>query len=216
MAVNKRKILSIFKRDLAASDSNKESWDKEILKWSKEFNGDPYGNEKKNKAKVVSRDIKKVALQQHASVIDPFVNNDDIIDCVPSTARDEVAAEQGEMLLNYQFCRDFPRYNFISDSFNILQREGTVIARVSWEFIEEEQLVQVPHMVMMPVADPAKAQQMQAQGMPPYEQVQAGMKEEMQMVTIENRPRVEIVRNSMLWIDPTAERDIEDAKFAIY
>ena len=216
MAVNKKKILSTFKKDLANSESNKKIWAEQILKWNKEFDGDPYGNEVKGKATVVSRDIKKSALWQHASVIDPFVNNDNIVNTVPVTFTDKKTAEQAELLLNFQFCRDFDRYNFISDSFKVLQREGTVIARVSWQFEEEEQLVDVPVMGLVPVQDPEKRQQMIAQGMMPYEQGQVGVTQEWQMVTVKNRPRVEIVRNSMLWIDPTAERDINDAKFVVY
>jgi len=216
MSVNEKKILSTFKKDLANSDSNKKIWTDQILEWNKEFDGDPYGNEQKGKATVVSRDIKKSSLWQHASVIDPFVNNENIIDTVPVTHSDKETAEQAGLLLNYQFCRDFDRYNFVSDSFKVLQREGTVIGRVSWEFEEEEQLVDVPVMGLVPVQDPAKAQQMQAQGIPTYEQGQVGTSQELQMVTIINRPRVEIVRNSMLWIDPTAERSIDDAKFVVY
>ena len=216
MALSKKKVLATFKRDLAASDSNKQEWDKEILKWSKEFNGDPYGNERKDKAKVVSRDIKKAAAWQHASIIDPFVNNENVVNCVPVTHSDTKAAEQAELLLNYQFCRDFPRYNFVSDSFKILQREGTVVARVSWEFQEEEVMVTEPVMMTVPVIDPMRAQQMAQQGLPPYEEIQVGTKQIPTMKTTQNRPRVEIMRNSMLWIDPTAEGCIEDAKFVIY
>ena len=216
MAISDKKILSIFKRDLAASESNKNEWDKAILGWVQEFDGEPYGNERKDKAKVVSRDIKKASLQQLSSVIDPFVNNEEIVNCTPVTHSDTKAAEQASLLLNYQFCRDFQRYNFISDAFKVLQREGTVIGRVSWQFEEEEQLVDVPVMGLVPVQDPQRAQQMQMQGIPPYEEGQIGTTEELQMVTTINRPRVEVVRNSQLWIDPTAENCIEEAKFVIY
>jgi len=214
--VNERKILSTFKKDLANSESNKNLWDENILRWCNEFDGKAYGNEVKNKATVVSRDIKKSALHQHSSVIDPFVNNEDIVDAKPITASDKKTATQSELLLNFQFCRDFDRYNFISDTFKVLQREGTVIGKVSWEFEEEEQMVDVPVMGLIPIQDPQRREQALAQGMPPYEQGQVGVTQELQMVTIVNRPRVELVRNSMLWIDPTAEGTIEDAKFVVY
>ena len=218
MATNEKKILQIFKRDLANSEPNKKLWAEKILQWNKEFNGEPYGNEdpKKKKASVVSRDIKRSAAAQHASVIDPFVSNDNIIKCSPVTHSDVETSRQSELLLNFQFCRDFDRYNFVSDSFKVMQREGTVIARVSWEFEEEEQLVDVPVMGLVPVTDPQERQQMQMQGLPPYKQGQVGVTQEWQMVTTINRPRVELVRNSMLWIDPTAEGNIDDAKFVVY
>ena len=214
--VNEKKVLSTFKKDLTNSESNKQEWDKAIEKWVKEFNGNPYGNETKNKASVVSRDIKKSALQQHASIIDPFVNNEDIVDAVPMTASDKPISDQTELLLNFQFCRDFDRYNFVSDTFKVLQREGTVVGKVSWEFEEEEQMVEKPVMGLVPVQDPEQAMQMRQQGIPPYEQGQVGTQMVPEMVTIINRPRVELVRNSMLWIDPTAEGTIEDAKFVVY
>jgi hypothetical protein len=59
-------------------------------------------------------------------------------------------------------------------------------------------------------------QQMVQQGLPPLMQAQIGTKMEEQIVVLENRPRVELVRNSMLWIDPTAEGNISDAKFVIH
>jgi len=100
------------------------------------------------------------------------------------THSDTRSAFQAGLLLNFQFCRDFDRYNFISDSFKVLQREGTVIARVFWEFEEEEQLVDVPVMGLVPVTDPEKRQQMIAQGLMPYEQGQVGTTQEWQMGTL--------------------------------
>jgi len=169
MAANETKMLSIFKKDLSSSESNKKIWADQILTWMKEYDGDPYGNEQKGKASVVSRDIKKTGVWQHASIIDPFVNNENIINTIPVTASDKQTSEEAGLLLNYQFCRDFDRFNFISDSFKVLQREGTVIARVSWEFEEEEQLVEKPVYGLVPVQDPQRAMQMRQQGLPPYE-----------------------------------------------
>ena len=216
MADTDKQMLRIFKRDLANSEQNKELHDELVGKRSAEFNGEKYGNETKGKASVVSRDIKRAASWQHSSVISPFVTGDDIVKCTPSTAKSTNVARKAELLLNYQFCRDFDRYHFVSDSFKILQREGTVIGKVSWEFEEEEVEVEVPVEGLIPVQDPEQYRQMVAQGMPPYEMGVVGSEFQMQMQTVVNRPRVEIVRNSMLWIDPTAENTIEDAKFVIY
>ena len=216
MAISERQMLNIFKRDLKASEPNKSGWDDQILRWVKEYNGEPYGNERKGKASVVSRDIKKAAVWQHALIIDPFVSNDEIIKAVPQNSSSVQTARQAEMLLNYQFCRDFDRYNFVSNSFKVLQREGTVVARVSWEFEEEEQLIEEPVYGMVPITDPVKYQQAVQMGKMPFERKVIDVALVPQMITIVNRPRVELVRNSMLWVDPTAENNISDAKFVIY
>ena len=216
MAVSKKKLLAALKHDLTLADTNKAGWDLQITQWAKEFNGEKYGNESKGKATVVSRDIKKASLWQHASIIDPFVSNDDVIRCTPVTHSDVETAKQAEQLLNFQFCRDFPRYQFVSDSFKVLQREGTAVARVSWEYEDEEIEVEEPIFEMVPIIDPMRAQQAMQQGLPPYEQIQVGTKTVTQTKVITNRPRVELMRNSMLWIDPTAENNIDDAKFVIY
>lgn len=208
MAIDKKKVLKALKADLQSAESYHEEWQDKRSKWIKEYNGEPYGNERKGKATVVSRDIKKSAAWQHASIIDPFVSSPDLVRCRPTGPSDRMRAKQAEHILNYQFCRDFGRYQFISTSFKVLQREGTVVARVGWEFKEEEQEVDVPDYEMRAIQTVEGYQ---------YQQVPTGTThKEKQMVTVYNRPTLEVCNNEMVYVDPTCENNIENAQFVVY
>lgn len=207
MAIKKSKVLTALRADLTNAIPYHDEWKEKRAKWVKEYNGEPYGNEVEGKAKVVSRDIKNAAENQHASIIDPFVSDPDMISCAPVTFEDRPAAKQATILLNYQFCRRFKRYNFIADSFKVFQREGTVIGKVSWIYREKETTVQEPILELQPVMGQAGIE---------YQQVVTGYKSVKKMVKAENRPDVELCNNNFVYIDAAAENDIDNAQFLIY
>ena len=62
-------LLTSLKADRTSADSNKSTWDTRRETWIQESNGDPYGNEKKDKSSIVSRDIKKAEVWQHATCL---------------------------------------------------------------------------------------------------------------------------------------------------
>lgn len=212
--LDKDKIVLALQQDVKDAAPYHDEWETRRKQWIREFNGEKYGNEppvdKRTgnpiKASVVSRDIKKAASWQHAAIIDPFVSSPNMVRCHPVTAEDKSRAEQDETLLNYQFCRNFDRYNFISNGFKIFQREGTVIAKVGWIFEEEEQLVDVPVIEYVPVQNPDTLEiSMQPQ--------QVGVQKQSQMVTIKNQPTAVLYDNAMVYIDPTCKDTIANAKF---
>ena len=203
---NLSELLQNLKADKSSSDTNKAYWDDKREVWIMESNGEPYGNEVKNKSSIVDRSIKKTEVWQHATIIDPFVSNPDIVRCGEVSSDDDPAADQAEALLNHFYCRDFDRYNHTSESFKILQREGTVIARVGWEYEEQEIEVQVPVQQMVQVMGP--------QGPMMQPQV-VGMRTEMQMLPVINRPTAENRDNKTMWVDPTEKQNISKSQFVI-
>jgi len=209
-------ILDTLKQDLTNSDTFHDDWTKKHRYWIKAYNGDLYGNEKNpNKAKVVSRDIKKASVWQLAQVVDPFVSSPNMVKVDAISHEDEAISEQTENILNYQWSREFDRYNFVSNSFKTLQREGTVFAKVSWESSEAEVEIQEPIVEMVPVEDINQAQQMIANGVPPYEEVITGYETKTVTKTIYNRPTAELLDNAFVYVDPTVEGKAEDGNFMI-
>ena len=200
MAINKIKILQALRGDYTNTLPSKRDLDAKRKAWLSEFDGDKYGNEAKGKSEVVSLDIKKQNLWQHASLVDPFVSSPEMVVATPVTYEDRKAAEQNELILNYQFCRNFPRYDFVSQFVKVAQREGTVVIRTGWEFTEEEVTVTKPLMAMMPDGT----------------QFQYGSEEVTEMRTITNKPTAVVCKNTDIFIDPTAEKNIENAQFVIY
>ena len=200
MAINKIKILNALKGDLRASEPAKRDLDGKKAQWLKEANGEPYGNEVKGKSSVVSMDIKKQNLWQHASIVDPFVSSPEMISTSPVTFEDRAASEQNEVILNSQMNRNFERYEFFSRLVKVLQNEGTVYVRTGWEYEDEEEEVEVPLMATLPDG----------------QQFQYGTETKTQTKVIKNMPTSNVCRGTDIFVDPTAEENIENAQFVIY
>ena len=200
MVINKIKILNALKGDLRASEPAKRDLDGKKAQWLKEANGEPYGNEVKGKSSVVSMDIKKQNLWQHASIVDPFVSSPEMISTSPVTFEDRAASEQNEIILNSQMNRNFERYEFFSRLVKVLQNEGTVYVRTGWEYEDEEEEVEVPLMATLPDG----------------QQFQYGTETKTQTKVIKNMPTSNVCRGTDIFVDPTAEENIENAQFVIY
>ena len=199
MKLDKGKLLEAFKADLsAAKTSNLEMMDK-VAQWRREYNGEPYGNEQNGKSKIVSRDIKKQSEWQHASLLEPFISTDNIITCSPITYEDFPAARQAEVLLNTQFCRQFPRYNFMSKAIKVLDRDGTVVIQTGWDYEEKEVTKQIEALVI-----------------DEFGNQQVIMQEVTDIEIIKNKPTAKVCRFEDVFIDPTCQDNIDEAQFIIY
>ena len=199
MKVKKADLLNAFKADLKAAELLKRDQDASISVWKAEYNGDPYGNEKKGKSAIVSRDIKKQSEWQHATIVDPFVSTTDIIKCTPITAEDEQSARQNELLLNTQFCRKFDRFNFMSKAVKVLDREGTLVVQTGWDY-EDEEVTTMADMVVMDEDG----------------QESIVSKEVVETIIKKNQPTAKVCRNEDIYIDPTCQDNLDNAQFVIY
>lgn len=199
MKVKKAELLSALKADLKAAETLKKEQDADIARWRAEYNGDPYGNEVKGKSAIVSRDIKKQSEWQHATIVDPFVSTSDVIKCTPITFDDEHAARQNEILLNTQFCRKFPRFNFMSKAVKVLDQEGTLVVQTGWDY-EDKEVTTTAEVV---VAD-AEGREVVVE------------QEVTETVVIKNQPTAKVCRNSDIYIDPTCQDNLDNAQFVIY
>ncbi len=201
MKMSKQEILAIFKADLKAADPLRLEMLQDVERWRSQYDGKPYGNEEKGKSAFISRDIKRQDEWQHASIKDPFVGQADIVTCNPVTFEDRAAAEQNELVLNYQFTRQFNRYAFMTDVIKLHYSEGTVVVKTSWEYSDEEVEVAVPKFMI----DPYTGQQ-----------IQIGEQLVKQLKVLENRPHAEVCRLEDTYVDPTCKGDIDKAQFVIH
>ena len=136
--INKADLLAALKADFRSSETMQKSWLGKRSQWVNETYGNPYGNEVKGKSAIVSKDIKRQLEWQLPNLADPFLNTADVIKCNPVTYEDVKAARQNELLLNTQFCRKFPRYNFIMKALRVLATEGTVVVQTGWDYEDVE------------------------------------------------------------------------------
>ena len=191
---------------------------------------------KKGRSSIVPKLIRKQAEWRYASLSEPFLSTDDIFNVDPITYEDKHAAVQNSLVLNNQLNTKIDKIRFIDEYVRTSVDEGTVIARVGWEFQEEE--VEVPTIQPVPTNDPAAVQQLQqlmqmAQQAP--DQVPPEMQESIQMTmqtnvphmpqqvgthmemkTIKNHPTVEVCDYRRISIDPLARGDINQANFVIF
>lgn len=199
MKINKTQLLRNLQIDLKAAEIIKREWDVKRQTWIDETAGNPYGNEVEGKSKIVSKDVKKQLEWLIPSITDPFLSSADVIKCNPVTYEDVAAARQNELLLNTQFCRKFPRYNFINKAVRVLAMEGTLVIQTGWDYEEEE----VEELVEVVSVDELGNQ---------------FIEQEYQSVTkpVINQPTAVVCRNEDIYLDPTCMDDIDKCQFIIH
>ena len=199
MKLNKSQILKALQADLKAADVLQKETIAKINEWRREYNGEKYGNEVKGKSQIVSKDIKKQAEWLHPSLLDPFVNTQDIVKVNPVTWEDTEAARQNEILLNYQFCRQFDRYNFMTKALKILQMEGTLVVQTGWDYLDEE--VEVEKEVVVEYDDGS---------------VEIEIEKVVETRIKKNQPTAVVCRNEDIFIDPTCMDDMDKCQFVVH
>ena len=200
MAIKKQEILDALKADLNAANIMRTEWFNKMADWRNETNGMPYGNEEAGKSKIISKDIKKQLEWMLPSLADPFLSTPDIIKCNPVTAEDVLSARQNQLLLNTQFCRKFPRYNFIMKSLKVLATEGTVTIQTGWDYEDEE----IETMMETVAVDEITGEEY------------ITMSKQKQTVITKNQPTAKVCRNEDIYIDPTCMDDMDKCQFVIH
>ena len=208
--------LEELKQDYQEAQSAHTSHILEVDGWLSNLNGDQQIKAKKGRSRIVPKLIRKQAEWRYASLSEPFLSTDDLFNTAPATFEDKESAIQNGLVLNYQFNCKFDKTKFIDEYIRTAVDEGTAIVKVGWEFEEELQEVEVPVMEMMPVQDPTQAQQMQEQGIPPFEEVQVGTRMEEQTVVVKNQPELEVCDYNNIVVDPTCQGNLDNAEFIIY
>jgi hypothetical protein len=208
--------LSDLKKDYTAAQSSHIAHVTTVDGWLSALRGDQQIKAKKGRSKIVPKVIRKQAEWRYAALSEPFLSTNDLFNTSPVTFEDKQAAIQNGLVLNSQFNNRIQKVKFIDEFVRTAVDEGTVIVRTGWEYEEEIVEVEVPVMEARPILNPEIAAQRQAQGLPPYEEVQVGTETQEQTKVLKNQPTVEICNYKNLIIDPTCEGDLDKAEFIIY
>ena len=194
----------------------------------------------KGRSSVTPKLIRKQAEWRYASLSEAFLSDENIFKTDPVTWEDTDAAEQNGLVLNNQFNTQLNKVEFVDEYIRTAVDEGTVVVRTGWEFLEEErtvpnivpkritdpQLIQIVQQGMqMMIEDPvAAAEQIPTELMEkielsgeiglPVEPVMEGFKQE--MVTLVNRPTLDVCDYNAVIIDPLCKGNIKRAQFIIY
>jgi len=198
--INKAELLANLKADMAAAETSHKQIDSEIKQRRSVYNGEPYGNEEKNKSRIVPKVAKRQQAWAHPSLKEPFVSTPNLVRFSPITYEDVPAARQNEILLNSQFCRQFDRYNFMTKVLKVLEVDATVFVQTGWEY-EEEKVVQEVDVIEIDETT--------------GERYIAKVEEEVLVPTV-NKPTARVCRSEDIYVDPTCEDNLDKAQFLVY
>lgn len=197
--INKHALLKAFKSDLKAAETLKDDIDAKIQERRDLYNGAPFGNEEPGKSKIVPKVAKRQSEWAHATIKDPFVSTSDMIKCSPITFEDVTAARQSELLLNYQFCREFDRYNFFTKAIKVLDVDATLFVQTGWDYEDKEVVKEVE---VVRVDEYGR------------EFITKETTEDIEILV--NKPTAKICRSEDIYVDPTCQDDLDKAQFVIY
>ena len=199
MAINKNELLKALKADKKEAERLQRDWFIKREGWIAETYAKEYGNEEDGKSKIVSADIKKQLEWILPGITDPFLSGAEVIKCSPVTFEDTHAARQNELLLNTQFCRKFPRYNFIMKAVRVLATEGTVVIQTGWDYQEEV----VEEKIEVVESDDFGNEEIK-------------IKKENITKILKNQPTAVVCRNEDIFIDPTCMDNMDNCQFVIH
>jgi len=196
-----------------------------------------------NRSSVAPKLIRKQAEWRYAALSEPFLSSPDVFNVDPVTFEDAEGARQNNILLNNQFNTKINKVAFFDEYVRTAVNQGTVCARISWEFEEEEREVSTNKFQYLPSLDPRLAQQYQQLQILAAEEpstfyaqtrsetiqamqlsvqtgqlmkpVYVGKEKEVKLVTTKNHPNVEICDYRNITIDPSCNGDFTKAKFVI-
>ncbi len=129
----------------------------------------------KGRSSIQPKLIRKQAEWRYSALTVPFLSAPRIFQVKPRTFEDVSAAEQNELLLNYQIETQLNKTKFIKNLVRVTVNEGTAIVRTGWKSSTEPAIQQVPIYNEIPLnpEDPMLAQDPQTQQI--VQQIQEAM-----------------------------------------
>lgn len=240
----KKPKLSALKDDLTAATSSHATQKAKIQEWLDNLNveGAAKVNTPKGNSRVVPKLIRKHAEWRYAALSEPFLSTVDLFNVKPVTWEDRQAAQQNQLLLNYQFQHAVNKQQFIDEYIRTAVDEGTVILRTGWAFEEKDvtETVPVARFIPDPSFEPVLQEALYLRENSPSEyltNVPDEVKTSLDMLeaegvvyrpeiigeesrtvrkTVKNHPTVEICDYRNVLIDPTCNGDLKKAQFVIY
>ena len=215
--------ISDLQSDLESAESIHKDHVAKTEKWLNKLAGKLEIKTVKGRSKIQPKLIRKQAEWRYASLEEPFLSTDDLFDIDPRTGEDYEAAEDNQILLNYQFNTKIDKVAFINEYVRTCTDEGTVIVQVGWKYEKGEREIyedieMTPEQASMylynEVAKGNMTQEEAIATMQSGEPITKTVKR-YKVVTIANHPTLRVCEYDRLIIDPTCEGDLDKAQFII-
>ena len=196
-----------------------------------------------NRSKVQPKLVRKQAEWRYSALSESFLSSEKLYNISPTTFEDYEAAQQNELVLNWQFRTKLNRVRFINNYVRTVVDEGTAFIKVGWKRHTKTETIQEPVYEFVLPESPEDVQILEAaiiekeenynnyMNLPDpvraavdfYEEtgqptvaMETGEFEEVEHEKIiVNQPTVELVNYNNIFIDPSCNGDIDKAKFAV-
>lgn len=214
--LDKSVILKHLQSDLAQAKTVKNTINAKIINWRNIYDAKPYGNEQDGRSKIVMPEARNTVDWFVPNALKPFTTSEIIVN--PVSADDVQKADLMTKLIAYQYDRKFNKTQFHRRSLKTMAIEGTVVARVGWEYKEEED-ERESYKGVAPEFFKQKAMEVIQSGGKIEKVVQDEDDETVSFDAIShtvtaNNPTADIIKNEDFYIDPQATT-IDDARFCI-
>lgn len=237
--------LASLKSDLEQARPHHDAQVLKIKEWQDllDIKGKAKPKSIKGHSSVQPRLIRRQAEWRYPDLSEPFLSANKIFSINPRTFEDVEAARQNELVINWQFSTKIDKVKFIDDLVRSVVDEGTAIVRLGWERVIKQKMEEAPVFQYTPVFDPAYQQQIQQAILikesnprqfnenisPDIQEAVSYFEETGQLVmaqqigteqisvddVVENKPTVEVVNPTNIYIDPTCNGDFDKALFVI-
>lgn len=237
--------LASLKSDLEQARPHHDAQVLKIKEWQDllDIKGKAKPKSIKGHSSVQPRLIRRQAEWRYPDLSEPFLSANKIFSINPRTFEDVDAARQNELVINWQFSTKIDKVKFIDDLVRSVVDEGTAIVRLGWERVIKQKMEEAPVFQYTPVFDPAYQQQIQQAILikesnprqfnenisPDIQEAVSYFEETGQLVmaqqigteqisvddVVENKPTVEVVNPTNIYIDPTCNGDFDKALFVI-
>jgi len=233
-----------LKQDLENSRAAHDAHVARVREWNalREVTGIHRPKAEKNRSTVQPKVVRRQAEWRYSALSEPFLSNPDIFSVRPVTFEDVAAARQNQIVLAWQFRTKIDKVKFIDEYVRTAVDEGSVIVRLGWERLTKKVKELVPVYAYMEAQPPEElavlqeavdlksnnprgftelAPEVQAaaeffleQGTPVIA-TEVGQQEVEVEKILQNRPTLQIMDPSNIYIDPSCEGDIDKSKFVI-
>lgn len=238
----KEPTLDQLKSDLDASKHFHEKHMAKVVEWTNCFNaeGRYQAPQIEGRSKVAPKMVRKQVEWRCPSLTEPFLSNKQLLDVAPRTYEDSRAANQNQMVLNYQFRNKINLVKLMDEIVRTMAIEGTAILKPTWtyeegtiktqketyeSFFDETVVAEYQQIIEQMQADKSFAVTLKEevkmglrefmQTGQPIRYVSTGREETEELRITANHPDVELCDVDDVYIDPTCKGKVEKAKFII-
>lgn len=237
--------LVTLKNDFMMARSNHDIQVGKITHWNNilKVEGEAKPKTRKGRSKVQPKLVRRQNEWRYSALTEPFTGSDHLFKVKPATAGDLKAAEQNELVLNYQFRTKLNRIKFIDDYVRSTVDDGTCIVRTGWKrftipvktkvpiynhvtITSQDQVDQFKQALQLSQEDPRQYNQLpdelkqavdfyKESGQPTIAVPTGQFQETMTEQIIENQPTAEVLDPRNVFIDPSCLGDISRALFVV-